>query len=83
MHMDIIRSTPYLLSTWPDSENISLIEVAELDGNVTKNERSQQNAASREVTYNQPWQTVGLNVVRRGLSGIQHPQSVTDTLIDR
>ena len=83
MHMDIICSNPYLLSTWPDSENISLIEVAELDGNVTKNERSQQNAASPEVTYNQPWQTVDLNVVHRGLFGIQHPQSVMDTLIDR
>ena len=57
--------------------------MAELDRNVTTFERSQQNVSSREETYNQPWQTVGLNAVRRRVCGIQHPRYVTDTLIER
>ena len=38
----------------------NFINVAEFDRNMVKRERSQQNVASWKETYNQPWQTVGL-----------------------
>ena len=54
--------------------------MAERDRNVRG---SQRNVASREETYNQRWQSMGLNVVGCQVTWIQHPRSVTDTLIDR
>ena len=50
----------------------NLIDVAELDWNVTKRERFQLTVADLEGTYTRPWQTVGLTVVRRRVSWIQH-----------
>ena len=49
----------------------NLIDVVNLDCKVTKRERSHQNVEGREETYKRPWQTVGLNVVRRRVSGVQ------------
>ena len=51
----------------------NLIDVAELDWDVTQRERSQLTVADREETYTHPWQTLGVNVVRRRVSGIQLP----------
>ena len=53
--------------------------MAELDRNVRG---FQQNVASREETYNQLWQSMGLNVAGYRVTWIQHPWSVMDTLID-
>ena len=61
----------------------NLTDVAELDWNVTQRERSQLTVADREGTYTHPWQTLGLiTVVRRRVSGIQHP-TVRHGYLDR